>query len=436
MIYQLFLTKGKVEISLAENVNFQGTLNDLKEAGEEVLLAVYSNLDLNRLATGQGGGGSGENFIKYPDSLITGFTIKITNDGIAVKNISNQVSLREIKNVSFKHGLVQHIPSKINGKWADFYFEYANPRDLYYSFKKNNLTDSGLKFWKSKIAELAGDFKVHIETDLIDQLRGEVAVVGFFNAGEVPEGALIAKVESPERVLMAARKIIEIAKEAYLAFAVQSAMGMDFSENADLGAIMRQMEAKRSQLLKGMKLQEKETEFGTLYSFHIPETEFFFDFGFADDKFILGTHRTTVTGLMKEFTMNGSEKLVDSANYQAIARNVYPDGFSKAFVNTKGAWNGFEYYFKKSKEKDLLSGKKKTVPAEDLTPMRGQQDKLEEDAMFAISSLIKTINVIGGSQSMADTKKNSKSSLFVGVKELPVAEKNRAELIIERVSSF
>ncbi len=473
------LTEGKQ--SLGEDQKFQAAMSEVLGEEEEYLISVYFNIDLERLMSSlepgsslpKPGGYNPPDYFNHPTEMIGSFVIRVEQDGIVIRQLaSNQIIADSVSNYPFKEGTVEILPSRLNGKFADVYFSYANIKELYYSIKKNYLTDEGRDKLNEIRNEAAATIKFDFETDLIDQFNGELAGVMYTKSQEAPEGALLVEVEDKERMVQVFSNLIEVGKAVYLE---QSQSGLDrvkmmcssSSSAPNNGLYSRQsfyspescdqMIAKQQKmidLITNTRLQETETALGKIYSYKLPlkdmsegmlPFDFSFDFGFWEGKMILASNYATVGKLMEEFSSDKEEKLVQNENFQkAVQRLGVNEGYSKGYIRPYGLWNVVEYVYYESQrhyeqqatvaeesEENSLSGSMTPVsPLEAaLTP---SAQEMEEQAL-AISKIFKTLNAVTGVNTIVREGEYVKGTTFFEIKELPADEKEEAEEILKNM---
>ena len=411
---------------LARNDQYQGVLNDLRAQNQDTgsgLITGYYTLNFNDFfKPGQSSdelGTSYTDFFKYPDRLVGGLMIKAQEDGIVFRSTSNQFTLEDTDNILFDEGLVGEIPYQLDNRWADVFFEYDNVKSLYYSFKRNNLTKEGLDTWNETRQGLNAALGIDLERDLVDQLTGALAVAVYTRKGLEPEGVVIADIENKDKVLSTIGKLIELGKQTYSQMSpyaicfdpnVSAELQKDsFCDQLQLDKAQRKILEEQAAQIMNSSLVETQTEFGTIYSYKLPGTSFSFDFGFKDQQVVFGSHYAIVEASLRDLGKNPDASIAKSKEYQLVASNVYPEGYSKVCVNSLGLWNSIEYY------------------AAMLMPDQTQNDR---DMMSAMGSIVKTINLFGGADTISKERKDTMSSIYLGIKELPKEEREKAEQFI------
>ena len=160
-----------------------------------------------------------------------------------------------------------------------------------------------------------------------------------------------------------------------------------------------------------------------------------FDFSLENNQFILGSHYSTVEGLLKEMKNNTSSKLAENDYYRQALKYASQEGYGFTFVYTPGVWDIFNYVFDLYSQS--MSGNVRKM-YENCDPLDARclqiqsgSEQLQQDfkdRMFAIGAVIRTMRIFSLSDEFGDNF--SKSSMFVNFHELPKEEKDRAEAIL------
>ncbi len=412
---------------LARNDQYLGVLSDLRaqNQGTEIgLVTGYYTLNFNGFfMPSQGSNELSPNysdFFKYPDRLIGGIIIKAQENGIVFRRTSNQFTLENTDNISFEEGLVSEIPYQLDNRWADIFFEYDNVKSLYYSFKRNNLTKEGLDTWNDMRKELNDALGIDLERDFVDQLSGAIAIAAYTGKGLEPEGVVIADIENKDKIVNTIRKLIELGKQTYSQMSpyvrcFDPNITLEMQENSfcdqlQLDKEQRKILEEQAAQIMSSALVETPTELGIIYSYKFPGTSFSFDFGFKEQQVVFGSHYAIVEASLKGLGTNPDASIAKSKEYQIVANNVYPEGYSKVCVNSLGLWNSIEYY------------------ASVLMPDQTQDEK---DMVSAVGSVVKTVNLFGGVDAVSKERKDAMSSIFLGIEELPKEEKEKAQQFID-----
>lgn len=413
-----FKKETKKMVTLSENQYFKNVLKEIKGKDEKNILTGYFQVNFKKFFSIPEV--QSTEYFKYPEKFTGGFIFKAEQEGIAFRTVSNQISLENAKNSPHGQGLVEKIPEVVDGRFTDIYLETENVKDLYYDFKRNNLTKEGLEEWESTRKQMSDTIGVDFEKDLIDQLSGNVAMAVFAKRGLEPEGAIIADIADKDKVVESARKMIEMVKSTYMGimfltpFSTGQGQGWETTPSpiGDLPGIGQNEEMKKlMEEITNSQLVETPTENGTIYSYKLPGTEFSFDFGFSENVLVLGSHFAAVNELLSELKSNAAPKLVASEDYNLPAPYLFSEGYSRAYVNTFGLWNAVDYY---------------------LNHFALAETEQDKDMFFAIGSIVRTFNIMGAVDATSQDGKSAKSSVYMNVKELPEEEKSRAESILEK----
>lgn len=406
---------------LAENHRFIGVSEEIMEGDKENILSVYFNVNFKKFFEIDEDKNDYDipQYFKYPEDLVGGLVFRAEKEGLVFRSVTNQISFEGVANESFSKGLVEKIPTIVDTRYTDVLVENEDVKKMYYSFKKENLTKDGLEEWNNLIKEVNDGIGIEIERDIIDQIEGNAAF-GLFAKRELePEMAFFVEIKDKDKVVDSARKLIEMIKTTYIGLLSMGSgmyMSNDYDENGMYvggnNSLVEQQDKANAAVEAVMESQliQTEAENGTIYSYKLPDTLFSFDFGFSENVLILGSHYSAVNDLLGEFQSNTAPKIATDETFQNITQKVYPQGYSKLYVNTLGVWNSIEYYLKT------------------YFPTDSQEEK---DSIFAAGSVFRTINSISGVDAISGDGKSVKSALFLSIKELPAEEKARAEKIID-----
>ena len=378
-------------------------------------------------------------------------------DGIAITMDSNGTSLGDLQNVPAEKSLAQIIPNQVDQRWTDAFFEYSNFKDLYYSFKKNNLTDKGLTEWNDTVAQIKTMTSVDPEVNFIDLIKGSGTFMLFTKKDNSPEGAAIFEITDPERMNDTMHKMVETIKNTQIAgYAnyLEMSNGNNFKGSTDpmYAKFAKQMQDTKKKYqaaldkVKNSAIKETVLPEGKIYSYAIesPEADAMLpaysvtlNYSLEDGRFIFSTDYSAVQSLLAGLK-NGSQasSLAKSENYKTASRYYAPQMYTDSYVYTEGICNSMEYFFHKFT--DSLSSLQDSMCAqtgaaacqkqkEEMATMKQKQD----DGLFAVESVIRTLKLTGGYSAMAD--KSVKSSWFLNIVEIPKEEKDRAERILEQL---
>lgn len=409
---------------LSQNSRYRGVTEEITMEGNDNLISVYFKVNFKKffeMPKDYQEEHEIPQYFKYPEDLVGGIVLRVDEQGLLMRSLSNQMSLGDVANEPFTKGLVERIPMNADSRYTDVVVENENVKDMYYSFKRENLTQDGLEEWNNVIEEVKSAIGVDLERDVVDQIAGNVAFALFAKRDLEPEMAFFVEVNDKERVIDSARKLVEMVKTSYVGILSMGSgmymMGGQYDENGiyippsdELMAQQQEQANAAMEKVMNSQLTETQTELGTIYSYKLPDTIFSFDFAFSDNVLILGSHYGAVASLLDEFKNNTSPKIAAGESFQKSAKKVFPSGYSKMYMNTLGVWNSVEYYLKT------------------YLPTDSQEEK---DSIFAVGALFRTIHEMVGVEAQSGDGKSIKSSLFMGIEEIPEAEKSRAEKIID-----
>ncbi len=425
---------------LSDDRSYEFISENLSVQNQDGFASFYLKANLNDLDPSEYSGGQSKKIFKLQENdLVMGFLVRATPEGIVLRTSSNQIDFSGVENTPVEAGLIEQMPTKADGRWSDLYSETSSLKNFYYNIKKNNFTDEGLKLFNEARGEIRQQLGFDPETDLIDHFNGNVAVAAFTSAGMSPQGAVIVEIDNEEALLESMRKIVEMIREVEMMpyqYAINlNAVGNnntqidaegaqnDLQMNYRLHDSGRQKEIEEKiRLIKESQFSQVETDAGSVYTYQIPSIdEISFNVAFSENKMIWGTSQNVVVDLIEGFRDANAPKLVDSDNFQNVVRNIYPQGYSKAFITPMGVWNGINYYVGKMEDSHIIR--------------RGE----DREMISAIGTIFRTINsvsVIQASSPFTDTKSINKSAIFIEVKEVEAAEKENAERIFEKYQTF
>jgi len=404
---------------LADNYRYRGVMGDISQTNEQNILSVYFKVNFKKffeIPDNEEVDYGMTQYFKYPEDLVGGFVFRTENEGLVLRSITNHVSFEGVENESIEKGLVEKIPSTVDSRYTDVVLETADVKNMYYSFKKANLTDDGLEEWNNLRGEINDSIGVDIERDIVDQIGGNVAFSLFAKRELEPEMCFFVEINDREKIVDSAKKMIEMVKNTYIGLlSMGSGMYMDaYDENGVYAPQLYEEENEKAnaaiEAVMNSQLVETQTELGTIYSYKLPDTIFSFDFGFSDNVLILGSHYSLVKELISELSSNNAPKMSSDESFRNMAKYVYPSGYSKAYVNTLGVWNSIEYYLKT------------------YAPTDSQEEK---DSIFALGSIFRTVSSVSQVDAISADSSSAKSAAFMSIKELPADEKARAEKIID-----
>lgn len=428
-------------VSLSEDTVYNGLYENLQANGKSFLASAFVNVD-QTILTGQNDQAQQMNvqidneiasYIKYPDRYKGAFGVMIDPKGILIKNVTHQevISSEDVMNTPYNVGMVEQIPSQLNDKFTDGFLEYDNIQDLYYSFKKNALTQEGIDALNEMRDQMRVDIGLDYETDVIDQLEGEMALSLFTRAAVAPEGALMVRVNDQARMVTSFEKMVNALKMMYMeklraqemmCVSIEDAqMATEFGCDVLSGQIVA---------IDNSGITQTDVAQGKIYSYKVPETEISFDFGFKDNILIFGSNFATVESLLgADPTMS----LAQDQSYELSFSELDKEGYIVARVKPFGIWNGISYMLDAYiyGQMQLSDEELEAMPPEQrvmIDQMRAQQD----DIAFLIGTLTRTFDTITGIRSIAESDSYVRTGTYFYLKDLPEEEKNRANEIIDK----
>lgn len=427
--------------SLAEDIIYNGLYENLQANGKPFLASAYINVDQSIL-TGRNNstemnlrmGEDITSYIKYPQRYKGAFGVMVDPKGVLIKNVTHQEMIlsEDVKNTPYNVGIVEQIPSQLNDKFTDVFLEYDNVQDLYYSFKKNALTQEGIDALNKLRGEMRVEIGLDYETDVIDQLEGEMALALFTRATLAPEGALMVRVKDSQRMIASLEKMVRVLKTVYMEqLRVQEAMciSVDDPEMATTfgcNALSGQIVA-----IDDSGITQTAVANGTIYSYKVPETQMSFDFGFKDDILIFGSNFATVESLLN---VDSAMQFAQDESYVKSFAELDKEGYIVARVKPFGVWNGVSYMLD-----ELLYGQMQ-FSQEELAQMLPEQramiDELrtqQDEMFFLIGALARTFDTVTGIRSIAQTDNYVRTGTYLYLKDLPEEDKKRANEIIDKL---
>ncbi|GEM_PF-1154001 len=431
--------------TLSQDGDYNFVKRDLTVASQEGIVSVYTKLSedlLNPPSDSTNQGYQPKTYFKSQEKdLLIGFLFRVTPDGIVLRSVSNQINLSGIKNAPMASGLIQKMPRKVTNKWTDVYAETAGIKNLYYNFKKNNLTEDGIDAINEAREGIKTAFGVNfdLETDLIDHFSGNIALAAFTARNLAPHAFVIVEIDDKDQMLESVQKIVATIKKIQLmpyqmmmeretransAPTVPGGTSQDISISVNRGLTpetKKQYEDKAKAIMES-QLVEIQTEVGPVYQYKFPVApgteEFSINCSFGDGTMMFGTDQAVVTDLVKEFGTGNAVKLTKAEDFNRIVSNIYPDGYSKSFITPLGIWNGISYYMEK------LS-----------STMGVRMGDEERDIVTAVGTVFKTINSVASTQvvsPVSDESAFNKAAIYIDIKEAEKEEKEFAEKILEK----
>lgn len=459
-IFSGFFSKTSVS-SLKDNQDFQKVSSDLGNKDGDDLLRVYYKLNFSdffgrRDCPGDDCSGVSD-YIKYPENIIAGFLVRVEEEGIAITTESNGTSLGDLQNVPAEKSLAQVVPSQIDQRWTDVFFEYGNLKDLYYGFKKNNLTEKGLTEWNDTISQIKDISGIDPELNFIDLIKGNSTLMLFTKKSDAPEGAAIFEITDPEKMNDTMHKLVEAIKktqmESYAIFLdLDEESNFDLSYNPQYAKMDEQMQEMQKKYqaafdrVKNSSIQETTLPEGKIYSYSIespktssllPAYSVTLNYSLEDGRFIFSTAYPAVQSLLASLKDGSQEtSLASSDSYKSASRHYAPQMYANAYVFTQGICNSVEYFYYKFSD-NLNSVRTELCSQQERDDCQKQQEQMLEakkkwdDSVFAGLAVLRTLKLTGGYNAMAD--KSIKSAWFLNIVEIPKEEKARAEKILEQL---
>lgn len=425
--------------NLASDGNYNVIKKDLTVKAQEGLISVYLKTNMNDLAPSANPEFKQKQFFKTPEEdLLLGLLLRVTPDGLVLRAASNQMNLSGIQNTPIETGLIQKMPQKVANRWTDVYSETANVKDLYYNFKKNNLTKDGvdaLNEAREGVKEMVGvDFD--FEADLIDHFSGNAAFTAFTARGLAPHGSFIVEIDDDVAMLESVNKIVDIVKNIQLLpYQMMMQPPMTNSSLADpsmqdsmtstppsfeMPAEMKQMYEDKIKAIQESGLVEMQTDAGSVYVYQIPGMpELSLSCAFSEGKMMMGTNQDVVVDLVKEFGVGNTVKLTKTEDFSRITQNIHSEGYAKSIIVPLGLWNGTSYYME---QMSSAMG-------------YGMQEE-DKEVINAIGTFVKTINAISAIETVSPTSEDrslAKSAIYIDIKEVSAEEKEYAERILEKL---
>lgn len=382
-------------------------------------------------------------YFKYPSDIVVGLDLVTNGDGIGIGILSNERDFSGSNNIPFSEGLSKRVPQLIDGRYANIFVEHTNINDLYYAFKKNNLTDKGLQKWNGFVAEVSNLIGFNPEIDFIDQIDGKSGVIVYTNATTEPEGALIMHVKDPQKAYAAIEKFTELIKKSLMS--LYSVPQNDFGQSASMQ--LRKMAAeneKRIATLKAIGIVATDTENGKVYSFKIPNTPLSFDFSLENNELILGSHNAAVVKLLEYAKAPHQDALDSNQLYLRAKQYSQKEGFAQTFVAPQAVTDIISYFQthgdqliaqsmgetsspqpQKNCSAPYQTEKQNCIEPEAPTGLSPASPSEIDEGLYAFGAILRTVPFFNSTSSIQNT--SVKSTMFFDIKELPAEEKARAE---------
>jgi hypothetical protein len=445
--------------SLSDDKNYEKVNANFNQESKDNFITLYYNINYNdifhnnKCSSDVVGCDNVVEYIKYPENVVSGVGIRFDSKGVIMKSASNQMAMEDFENRPFSESLAYKIPSQMADRWSDVVVEDSNIKKLYYSFKKNNLTDKGAEEWNNALKEFRDAVGIDLERDFIDITDGNMAFIFLSKKGANPEGVVIAEISDGQKMLESMRKVTEVIK-AGLIQEYSNASGSNAGSAAipnrkgyaPIAATLQEAKIYQQALadVKNSQIIETETPDGKIYSYQIifpkdesfPLPSFSINFSLEDKKLVLSSSYFAVESVLKGIKSNSVEKISSGKNFQEASRYYYPAVYQYSYANTLGICNAIEYYA--NMFEDRFSPK--SICQDDKSAdCLSRQDSLEKEsqkmkeAVFAIGAVIKTVKLVGSSSSVDE--KFVKSNSYYNIEELPKEEKDRANRIIGDLGS-
>lgn len=430
----LFMSEKPME-TLTDNMDFRSVRHELgNPAISESLIIGYFNVASETFLKHPSCSGSScfdaSEWFRYPERMILGWSLGLTESGVDMR-LTSASENEPFPGKPESERFSSMIPEKADGKWLNIFSEHDALKSRFYDFKRAQLTDAGRNAWEEFRNTLRTATTVDIERDVIDHLSGGSAF-SVFTAGDAePEGVFVAHVDDPKAVRASIEKVTTFVRNMVLSWqSMLPPMGVSMTEeNIDFDA-----------LLAKPVFSETQTPEGTIYSFKLsnefPFSLLSFDFGFKDNVIVLGTHFVAVQTFLREMG-NGSEKKLSRSDFYRSVRSAVPEEhYQNSFVVTRGVWDIVGYYMKTMSRMAESMGVLSEGGSEDVSatsPSLLEVESETNDLLFAIGAIFRTMKLIGSESVSRDGFETSSSRIVI--ESLPLEEKERAERILEEMSS-
>ena len=381
-------------------------------------------------------------YFKYPSDIVVGIDLITNADGIGIGILSNERDFSGSSNIPFNEGLSKRVPQSIDGRYANIFVEHTNINDLYYAFKKNNLTEKGLQKWNEIVAKAGSMIGFNPEIDFIDQIDGKSGAIVYTSATNEPEGAIIIHVKDTQKTYTAIEKFTELIKKSLISL-YGGQDDLKKSASAELRKLGVENEKKIASL-KAASIIATDTENGKVYSFKIPNTPLSFDFSLENSELILGSHNAAVVKLLEYAKAPHQDALDANALYLRAKQYTQKEGFTQTFVAPQAVTDIISYFQthgdqliaqsmgetsspqpQKNCSAPYQTEKQNCIEPEAPTGLSPASPSEIDEGLYAFGAILRTVPFFNSTSSIQNT--SVKSTMFFDIKELPAEEKARAE---------
>ncbi|MEF3691696.1 MAG: DUF3352 domain-containing protein [Candidatus Moraniibacteriota bacterium] len=452
--------------TLFEDESYKKVLAELRESDEQGMMFFYTKLNFEKIFKDncQNGGSFclDNKYLKYPEDIIYGFSLKMEEAGVKISSSSNQSSLgkEEIKNKSQADSLANKLPAKAGDAWLDVMVEHNNLKNFYYNFKKNNLTEESIKSLNDIRQEVKDTIGIDFESDLIDLISGSVGFSLFTSTERLPEGVILADLTDGDKMLETMKKMVEVFKiiqieeaeslnslySQYDPNSFSSTRNVTVGENKEVQALVNK--------IKESRLEETNLPEGKIFVYKpvkselMPLSEYSPELVFAlkNNFMILGSSYYSVEAVLKGLSSENGERLAKGKYYSQAAEKFYPENYLTTYINMFGVWNIAKYAEKEFEEamqnsyaaacraqSQYPAGGTANINYRDYCSPQEAEKELESirEYFFGIGAIVRTLNIISYSEALGDQSK--KQTIFIHLKELPKDEKEKAEKILYKL---
>lgn len=390
-------------------------------------------------------------YFRSPERIVLGWSIGVTEEGIDMR-WSNKTEDEALPGKPESERFSSLLPQKSDEKWINIFSEHDGLKDRFYNFKRMRLTDAGREAWEEARDAIRVATNIDIERDGIDHLSDSVAFSVLTARGVEPEGVWVARVDDPQSTRVTIEKVVEFVRNMLTEQRTKLDATTDIyanlvdswcSESANtkdcIADVNRMREGndtlkqKLSAMIDAAHLTETVTPEGTIYSFKLsddfPYSFASFDFGFRDGVLVLGTHFAAVRSFLHEMGSDGTEKKLASSDFYQKVRSASAEAsYQSSFVVMAGVWDVIRYLSDVA-TKALSEGGMMAPTTDDSADTRREVD----DSVFAIGALLRTVKLVGSDSVSRNGFETS--SFRATIEALPLEERQRAERILERISS-